>query len=189
MKMLETKYKFYLSFENSFCDDYVTEKFFKVLNYDMIPIVLGGGNYSKMAPAKSYIDGRDFQSIAHLAEYIKYLNGNDTAYSEYFEWKSYFQVVQDYTRVFCQLCQALNDPDSPAKTYDMYKWWRTQAHCIKKGRFPWSKTALESYVDFFKDSASQLMTILKKPWTKEGFLTLFSAFEHPKKSNCLPQVP
>jgi alpha-1,3-fucosyltransferase len=164
MKMLESKYKFYLSFENSFCDDYVTEKFFKVLNYDMIPIVLGGGNYSKFAPAKSFIDAKDFKSIADLAEHIKYLDKNETAYSEYFEWKTHFRVVSDYSRVFCQLCQALNDPAGhPEKTYsDIFKWWRTQAHCIKKGRFPWSKTALESYVDYFKSGATQIASLLSQ---------------------------
>ena len=68
MKMLESKYKFYLSFENAVCKDYVTEKFFKVLNYDIVPVVLGGADYSKLAPEKSYIDARDFKSIADLAK-------------------------------------------------------------------------------------------------------------------------
>ena len=163
MKTLESKYKFYLSFENSFCDDYVTEKFFKVLNYDIVPIVLGGSNYSKLAPERSYIDSKNFRSIADLAEYLKYLDRNATAYAEYFEWKSHFRVMQDYSTVFCQLCQALNYPDEPPKSYlDIFKWWRTDGHCIKKGRFPWSKTALENYVDYFKDGASQIVSLLGK---------------------------
>jgi hypothetical protein len=57
------EYKFYLSFENSVCEDYVTEKFWKVLDYSIIPVVLGGANYSKFAPTKSYINARDFGTI------------------------------------------------------------------------------------------------------------------------------
>ena len=56
MSMVEANYKFYLSFENSFCVDYITEKFWKVLNYDIVPIVMGAGNYSKFAPEKSFIN-------------------------------------------------------------------------------------------------------------------------------------
>ena len=37
-EMLESNYRFYLSFENSICQDYVTEKFFNILRYDVIPI-------------------------------------------------------------------------------------------------------------------------------------------------------
>ena len=41
---IEEKYKFYLSFENSICADYVTEKFFKIMGHDIVPVVYGGGN-------------------------------------------------------------------------------------------------------------------------------------------------
>ena len=37
---------FYLAFENSKCDDYVTEKFFATSKMDIVPIVMGGSNYS-----------------------------------------------------------------------------------------------------------------------------------------------
>ena len=37
------QYYFYLSFENSLCDQYITEKFFKILfsNSTLVPVVMG----------------------------------------------------------------------------------------------------------------------------------------------------
>lgn len=40
-KHLLSSYQFYLAFENSNCRDYISEKFFKVLDKYTIPIVRG----------------------------------------------------------------------------------------------------------------------------------------------------
>ena len=58
-----TLFQFYLSFENSLCADYITEKFFKVLQYNVIPVVMNGANMSTIAPPNSYIDMKDFANI------------------------------------------------------------------------------------------------------------------------------
>lgn len=47
LQIVGNEYKFFLSFENSVCDQYITEKFFKILQYDTIPIVLGAGDYQR----------------------------------------------------------------------------------------------------------------------------------------------
>ena len=41
------RYKFVLAFENSFCDDYVTEKYWQAIFRGNVPIVLGGSSYDK----------------------------------------------------------------------------------------------------------------------------------------------
>ena len=56
-------FQFYLAFENSLCLDYITEKFWKVLDYNCIPVVFNGVNMSSLAPRHSYIDLKDFNTI------------------------------------------------------------------------------------------------------------------------------
>lgn len=44
---IESDYYFYLAFENSFNEDYVTEKLLTALEHFAVPVVLGGANYSR----------------------------------------------------------------------------------------------------------------------------------------------
>ena len=72
-KLVATKYKFFLAFEDSICKDFVTEKFFAMFNgdLDMVPVVFGGGNYSAIAPPNSYIDASKFGTPKALAHHLK----------------------------------------------------------------------------------------------------------------------
>ncbi len=38
---VDKDYKFYLSFENSLCDQYATEKFWRRMGQNVLPIVMG----------------------------------------------------------------------------------------------------------------------------------------------------
>ncbi|KAK2145931.1 hypothetical protein LSH36_646g01058 [Paralvinella palmiformis] len=128
MIMQERRYKFYLAFENAVCRDYVTEKAFRTLNYSIVPVVMGGANYSEILPPHSFIDVRDFESPAQMASYLHYLNNNDTAYLEYFAWKRDYEVrkVEPY-EVFCRLCQLLHEESQLLIDFDLEEWWDTMA--------------------------------------------------------------
>ena len=71
-KEMERDYKFYLSFENAVCKDYVTEKLFNILSgYNVIPVVLGGADYAAIAPPHSYIRALDFATPRQLVDKLK----------------------------------------------------------------------------------------------------------------------
>ncbi|XP_071532908.1 alpha-(1,3)-fucosyltransferase C-like isoform X2 [Panulirus ornatus] len=105
------QYMFYLSLENSICNDYVTEKLYKILQMDVVPVVLGGADYSSMAPPGSYINAADFHSPRLLAQYLMTVASNSTLYNKYMEWKSHYQVElgHPFSPMVCDLCAKLNN--------------------------------------------------------------------------------
>ncbi|KAK2141087.1 hypothetical protein LSH36_1166g00060 [Paralvinella palmiformis] len=123
-KMWASTYKFHLSFENTICPDYITEKFYRPLKYDMIPIVLGGGDYKTVGPPHSYIDVKDYESPKELAKYLRYLAHNEKKYNEYFQWKQKY-TIQDNFRRMCKMCEMAQNPEQWARPvhHDYYHWW------------------------------------------------------------------
>ena len=109
--MINQKYKFYLAFENSLCSEYITEKVWRRLNGEIVPIVLGNADYEKYLPKHSYINIKDFSSPEKLATYLKRLDEDEKLYNEYFEWtKAYtchFQVPG--LSMACSICQHANE--------------------------------------------------------------------------------
>ena len=131
---LEQDYKFYLSFENSLCVDYVTEKFFNVLKYQVLPVTYSGADYTEIAPPHSYINTLDFKSVTDLSKYLLKVDGDDELYASYFWWKDFYEVrnrQKDLSQSFCELCRALHS-QQPDKIYsDLTRWWVTQSKCKK----------------------------------------------------------
>ena len=83
-RTLRSRYKFYFAVENCVCEDYITEKYWDTLRNGLVPVVFGGANYSRYALPGTFINARDFNSLKELADYLHYLNSNDTAYNEFF---------------------------------------------------------------------------------------------------------
>ena len=124
-------YKFYLAAENSLCPDYVTEKFYRALENGVVPIVYGGADYTQFAPPHSYINIKDFDTPKDLADFLHLLDKNDALYMEYFQWRGHYTIVRNPQVGWCQLCEMLNDPTLPPKSYEsMADYWFDQTPCL-----------------------------------------------------------
>ncbi|XP_017119451.1 alpha-(1,3)-fucosyltransferase C [Drosophila elegans] len=122
--MLDTDYLFYLAFENSLCEDYVTEKLFNILHRNIIPVVFGGADYSRILPPHSYIDANRFETVADLARHLSYVAGNPKEYVGYFWWRRHYRLAS--SSPFCDLCARLHAPGFGHKTQvygDIQSWW------------------------------------------------------------------
>ena len=138
LQHLSATYKFYLSFENSLCKDYVTEKFYRTAQFDLIPVVLNGANMSLFAPPHSYIDVQDFNSPKELATYLEIVGNHKELYNSYFWWKPFYNVEHQFTATpfstyFCNLCRKINEYDANRDGQKVYqniaKWWMTDGKC------------------------------------------------------------
>lgn len=132
---LFAKYFFYLSFENSFCRDYITEKAFNPLIDGAVPIVRGAAKYEKYMPTQSYINTDSFKSIKELAVYLQYLIKNeDEKYRKYFDWKKHYDVkfIANFAMDFCELCRRLYFKENYQRLYQsVHDWWDEAGNCSK----------------------------------------------------------
>ncbi|XP_054722487.1 alpha-(1,3)-fucosyltransferase C-like [Uloborus diversus] len=123
------KYHFFLSFENAICRDYVTEKFYRTLQYDIVPVVFGGADYRRVAPPGSFVDALAFKSPKHLAFFLRGLAKDFKLYSSYFEWRRSYAVSASNSKQ-CALCARLHrGSERPSSYGDLRKWWVDEAHC------------------------------------------------------------
>lgn len=127
--MLDKDYRFYLSFENAICQDYVTEKVFRTMNSVIIPVVYNGAEMSRVLPPHSYINAEDYATPKALAEYLAILAGNTTEYLKYFWWREYYALgAPSY---HCNLCQKLNEWNSnnTIPSYASVEQWYKKGTC------------------------------------------------------------
>ncbi|CAM6085445.1 unnamed protein product [Calypogeia fissa] len=105
-------YKFSLAFENSNEQDYVTEKFWQSLVAGSVPVVVGAPNIEDFVPApNSFLHIKSIDDVSRVANQIRYLESNSTAYNETLKWKyegpsNAFKALVDMATVHssCRLC-------------------------------------------------------------------------------------
>ena len=131
-RLMRDEYRFYLAFENSLCEDYVTEKLFKTFSLNIVPVVLGNVDYASILPPHSYIDVRDYGSARDLGRYLNYLSTNATAYAEYFAWKKRYVCFNGVPTPSpaCRLCQYLNtNYGVKTKVKSISEFWSRKRRC------------------------------------------------------------
>ncbi|XP_072931535.1 alpha-(1,3)-fucosyltransferase C-like [Epargyreus clarus] len=134
-EMLKKDYYFYLAFENSFSEDYVTEKLLHGLKHTAVPIVYGAANYTRFMPDGIYLNAREL-GVEKLAAKMDELIRNPAEYAEYFRWHKYYSYYRRQesleTDDYCRFCSILFEKDMVNKitTYDNFrKWWDPPNRC------------------------------------------------------------
>ncbi|XP_063060271.1 alpha-(1,3)-fucosyltransferase 7-like [Engraulis encrasicolus] len=121
---------FYLSFENSQFQDYVTEKLWSnALKGGAVPVVLGPSrkNYEAMIPKDSFIHVDDFWSVEELGAFLKKLAEDRERYASYFKWKLNYRVsAYDNWLVdpLCRICTIRSTLQKPKVYRNLYDWER-----------------------------------------------------------------
>ncbi|XP_036382025.1 alpha-(1,3)-fucosyltransferase 7 [Megalops cyprinoides] len=118
---------FYLAFENSLFQDYITEKLWhNSYLAGTVPVVLGPPrpNYEALAPPGSFIHIDDFNSTATLATFLRGLAADSERYSSYFRWHRDYDVriVRDWRERLCHICARYYHL-APRKVYHHLDTW------------------------------------------------------------------
>ena len=115
-------YKFYLAFENTYCRDYITEKYWQSqLNRHQIPIVAYSKTTTQLLPPHSYINVFDFPSLKAVADKLMEVASNKTLYNSYFEWQNYYKSVG--RNAYCVMCEYLHS-NRTAQSVDLETWMK-----------------------------------------------------------------
>lgn len=125
---------FYLALENSSDRDYVTEKVLHALRQGAIPVVLGGADYSRFLPPRSYLDGS--AGPDRTAREMARLMSSPQQYGAYFWWRAHYNYSDPKLQHnVCRVCDALHEPP-PSARYTRYnnfrEWWLPgyEAACV-----------------------------------------------------------
>ncbi|ELU05616.1 hypothetical protein CAPTEDRAFT_145523 [Capitella teleta] len=132
------KYKFYLAFENSYCENYYTEKVVKTTRVKTIPVVLGLPNYTEIFGAGTHVNARDFPSPKDLATHLHKLSDDDEAYNGIMRQKLHMKCTHNYqiTDMFCDLCKTLHNRIGQRHTVpDVRTIWGVKENCVNPREF------------------------------------------------------
>ncbi|KAI9318607.1 hypothetical protein BX666DRAFT_1929715 [Dichotomocladium elegans] len=182
-------YKFYLAIENSNCEDYVTEKLFDTFQASTVPIVDGPRSYTPFIPTQRSVIRMDaYPDPRELADYIQFLDKNDTAYLEYLSYRRDADSVPAVERVeapfytnwsswelhnnrayFCSICRGIapwwraRHDENIELPNDMDAYLRTDLSCRTDKKWDYARKG-PPYIPHWKPSLADEFT---RPWVKK----------------------
>ncbi|XP_044854995.1 3-galactosyl-N-acetylglucosaminide 4-alpha-L-fucosyltransferase FUT3-like [Mauremys mutica] len=124
-----SQYKFYLAFENSLHEDYITEKLWSnAMGSGAVPVVCGPPreNYERFLPPDAFIHIDDFPSAQGLAQYLQELDKDPARYQRYFQWRTWLKPSEriSWNIHFCKACRALQMTETYQTRNSLAKWFR-----------------------------------------------------------------
>ncbi|XP_007654266.2 LOW QUALITY PROTEIN: 3-galactosyl-N-acetylglucosaminide 4-alpha-L-fucosyltransferase FUT3-like [Ornithorhynchus anatinus] len=127
-----SQYKFYLAFENSLHEDYITEKlWFNALSAGAVPVVAGPPrhNYERFLPPDAFIHINDFPNASELARHLRAMDRDEVRYQAYFRWRERFQVVGNvsWNTHFCKACRALRETSTYRTVPNLADWFSSSS--------------------------------------------------------------
>ncbi|XP_061719662.1 alpha-(1,3)-fucosyltransferase C-like [Cydia pomonella] len=146
LKLVQEEYYFYLSFENSFSEDYVTEKLLTALQNYAVPVVFGGANYTRFMPDGIYLHAGKIKPPNLAKEMNEIIKDKDRYYS-FFKWRNHYSYHNKEeapdSDALCRMCEMLHDQTLVEKETvykDFRKWWNVPGACstilsVLKGYF------------------------------------------------------
>ncbi|KAF2365504.1 Glycosyl transferase family 10 [Trinorchestia longiramus] len=104
------------------------------MKYRVVPVTYGLGHELSGAPKEAYIDVFDFPDVKSLANYLLYLQSNDTAYNEYFRWKQFYEYSNSFDGRdrHCKICEMLVKGIEPERKYPDVEAWVRKGQCINE---------------------------------------------------------
>ena len=171
---LEKDYFFYASLENSICNGYVTEKIVRPLQHFLVPVAVGGIDYSNFTPPNSIVEVSKFENTKQLADFLIALTKNlNDEYKKYFQWKNDNWGISKFA-ASCEICQFLNGDRQfptnmePKKSLKNTKCWR--------GIYRQEKHQIDSYQDSGKRQIIRQLSGVWNDFQKQGFRIILRLF-------------
>lgn len=128
-------YRYYLAFENSFCHDYISEKYFANYNLSWIVVVRGGADYGNLLPENTYVNTADFSNVSSLTDHLIQLGNDREKYINMLREKDRYASIRWPANWNCEICRRLNNISKYRNVYGNIEEFLINNQCKRPNDF------------------------------------------------------